>query len=79
MTDKELIAYRTQWINYYRQKEYGRKAIVYNLRLAINKKISAIARSTPPEEKNEAFWERMRDMREEYLRFEWPSCSRTGD
>ena len=73
MTDEELKEHRERLTNYYFRKTHTDKFIFYYLRLAINSKISRIARSTPKEEKTEEFWARMRAMRQEYLTFEWPS------
>jgi len=78
MTDQELIEYRIKWTCYYKQMEFGRKSILHNLKLAINKKISAISRSTPPEEKDEVFWQRMRDIRADYLRVHWQTCGESN-
>ena len=78
MTDQELIEYRIKWTCYYKQKRFGKESILYNLRIAINKKISAIARATPEAQRDESFWSRMDDIRTDYLNVRWQSVSESN-
>ena len=78
MTDQELIEYRIKWTCYYKQKKYGRKSILYNLKNVINKHISAIARATPEDQRDDDFWARMSSIRTDYLNVRWQSIAESN-
>lgn len=78
MNDKQLLEYREKWTCYYKQKRFGKESILYNLRTAINKKISAMARATPEAQRDASFWARMDDIRTDYLNVRWQSIAESN-